>query len=309
MNKIHVTTKKGRGPLQHAAISYVFPLVFVCVLLAVAVSTVTAQTNWPKSTISRDGTPISYESYGAGAPALVLVHGWSCDARYWREQIDAFAHRHQVITVDLAGHGHSGLGREIYSMRAFGEDVQAVMDAEAVDTAILIGHSMGGSVIVEAARLLPGRVIGLIGVDTLENIEYPLTNEELAGMVTPLEQDFTVGVRQFVSSMLSSPTDDALRAWILADMAAAPPAVALSAMREMMNQYVTGEAARLFAEVQIPVVSINGDLWPIDYEANRRHMQSFEAIVIKDADHFLMMNRPEAFNQALATAVGRLMHR
>jgi pimeloyl-ACP methyl ester carboxylesterase len=285
-------------------------LALTFILLALpAILVATEEMDWPKIAVSRDGTPISYESHGAGSPALVLVHGWSCDARYWREQIASFAKRHRVIALDLAGHGHSGSSRTTYSMKSFGEDVRAVMEAEGIGEAILVGHSMGGSVIVEAARLLPGRVLGLIGVDTLENIEYPLTEAELDAMVAPLEQDFVPGVRQFVSQMLSVQTDERLREWILSDMAAAPSAVALSAIREMMGQYITGESARLFDEVRLPVVTVNGDLWPIDYEANRRHMLSFEAIVIEGADHFLMMNRPEAFNSALEEAIGILMDR
>lgn len=74
-----------------------------------------------------------------------------------------FSAKHRVVTLDLAGHGHSGLARTRYTMKAFGEDVQAVTQAVGGRRVILIGHSMGGSVIAEAARLLPGRVIGLIG--------------------------------------------------------------------------------------------------------------------------------------------------
>jgi hypothetical protein len=66
-------------------------------------------------------------------------------------------------------------------------------------------------------------------------------------------------------------------------------------MNEMMTQYVTTEAARVFENIRIPVITVNGDLWPIDYEANRRHMFSYDAIVLKKADHFLMMNRREEF--------------
>jgi hypothetical protein len=45
-----------------------------------------ADTQWPRVAVSKDGTPISYEVSGTGDPALVFVHGWSCDARYWRCQ-------------------------------------------------------------------------------------------------------------------------------------------------------------------------------------------------------------------------------
>jgi pimeloyl-ACP methyl ester carboxylesterase len=133
-----------------------------------------------------------------------------------------------------------------------------------------------------------------------------MTREELKKMVAPLEQDFRTGSRQFVGEMISPQTDPQLREWILSDVSAAPPVVALSAMNEMMTQYVTGDAAKVFEKIRIPVVTVNGDLWPINYEANRRHMFSYEAIVLKKADHFLMMNRPEEFNRALEKAIRML---
>lgn len=266
-----------------------------------------AQADWPHVIPSKDGTPISYEIYGAGESTLVFVHGWSCDARYWRAQLPHFAENHRVVMLDLAGHGHSGTTRSPYTMRAFGEDVKAVIEATGSRRVILIGHSMGGSVIAEAARLMPNRVKGLIGVDTLENIEYPITREELKKMIAPLEKDFRAGSRQFVEEMISPQTDPQLREWILSDMSAAPPAVALSAMNNMMSQYITGEAAKIFDEIRIPVITVNGDMWPVNYEANRRHMLSFDAIVLKGADHFLMLNRPEQFNRALEKAISKIL--
>lgn len=274
-------------------------LLFIC-------TAAQAQAGWPRIVSSRDGTPISYEVHGEGEPTLVFVHGWSCDARYWREQTPHFSKNHRVVTVDLAGHGHSGMTRTQYTMKAFGEDVQAVTQAAAGGKVVLIGHSMGGQVVVEAARLMPDRVIGLIGVDTLENVEYPLTKEGAAQWLAPFEKDFQTGARQFVENMISPNTDAQLREWILADMSAAPPAIAISAMRELMSQYVAGEVAKNLEQIRIPVVVVNGDKWPIDYEANRRHMASFDAIVLKDADHFLMMNRPAEFNTALEKAIGML---
>jgi pimeloyl-ACP methyl ester carboxylesterase len=272
-------------------------------VLFLTLGAIRAQADWPHVIPSKDGTPISYEIYGAGEPTLVFVHGWSCDVRYWRAQLPYFAKNHRVVMLDLAGHGHSGTTRSQYNMRAFGEDVRVVTESTGSRRVILIGHSMGGSVIAEAARLMPSRVIGLIGIDTLENIEYPMTREELKKMIAPLEKDFRAGSRQFVEEMISPQTDPQLREWILSDMSAAPPAVGLSAMNNMMSQYITGEAAKIFDEIRIPIITVNGDMWPINYEANRRHMSFFEAIILKGADHFLMLDRPKEFNQALEKAI------
>ena len=257
-------------------------LVFLFLTFGVA----PAQAEWPHVVTSKDGTPISYEIQGDGEPTLVFVHGWSCDARYWRAQLPYFAKDHRVVTLDLAGHGHSGMKRSQYTMRAFGEDVQAVTEATSSRRVILIG---------------------LIGIDTLENIEYPLTQEGFDQMIAPLKKDFQTGSRKFAEQMMLPGTDSQLREWILSDMSAAPPAVALSAMDELLSQYITGEAARIFDEIRIPVITVNADMWPIDYEANRRHMFSYDAIVLKGADHFLMMNRPEEFNRALEKAIQMLV--
>ena len=307
MNKITMT-------LDFADKNYFKPvtrcsIIGISCLLALILTfgAVCAQADWPHVVPSKDGTPISFEIYGSGEPTLVFVHGWSCDARYWRAQLPYFAKNHRVVMLDLAGHGHSGMTRLQYTMKAFGEDVRAVTESTGSRRVILIGHSMGGSVIAEAARIMANRVMGLIGIDTLENIEYPLTREELKKMMAPLVKDFRAGSRQFVDEMISPKTDPKLREWILSDMSAAPPAVALSAMNDMMSQYLTGEAAKIFDEIRVPVITVNGDMWPVNYEANRRHMLSFDAIVLKGADHFLMLNRPEQFNRTLEKAISEIL--
>ena len=305
--KVEMNIVRGDSRLSSKpVIKHLVSLVGCLVLLLLTYGVIQAQTEWPHVVPSKDGTPISYEVYGAGEPTLVFVHGWSCDARYWRAQLPYFSKNHRVVMLDLAGHGHSGMTRSKYTMSAFGEDVRAVTEAVGSGSVILIGHSMGGSVIAEAARLMPNRVIGLIGVDTLGNIEYPMTHEELKKMIAPLEKNFQTGSRQFVGGMISPQTDPKLREWILSDMSAAPPVVALSAMNEMMTQYITGEAAKVFEQIRIPVITVNGDRWPINYEANRRHMFSYHAIVLKKADHFLMMDRTEEFNHALDKAIHML---
>lgn len=276
-------------------------------LIVAALFATQAKADLPKVVASKDGTPISYEVYGQGEPTLVFVHGWSCDARYWREQVPHFAKNHRVVLLDLAGHGHSGSTRSQYTMQAFGEDVQAVTTATGSRKVILIGHSMAGPVTAVAASLMPDRVIGIIGVDTLEDIEYAMTAEAIEQMIAPLKSDFQTGSRQFLTEMIAAGSNPLIRDWILADVAAAPPSVALSAMNELMALYTKGALPQLFDKLRIPVVTVNADLWPINYEANRRHIPGFEAIVLKGTDHFLMINAPAQFNDALAKAISTVL--
>ena len=294
---------------QHDRIRQINPyvgwilIVLGCLLLA---NSLKAQSNYPQMVASKDGTQISYEVYGTGEPTLVFVHGWSCDARYWQKQVSEFAKDYKIILIDLAGHGHSGMTREKYTMKAFGEDVQAVVEATGSQDVLLIGHSMGGPVIAEVAKNIPKRVIGLIGVDTWENIEYPLSRDEYNNMMAPFQENFQKGTQQFVQQMLLPSRDTLLNNWIIEDMSAAPQDVAISSMKEVLIQSVSGYASRIFEEIHLPVIVVKGDLWPVDYEANRRHMQSFDVFEIENADHFLMLNRFDEFNRVLKQAVERL---
>ncbi len=278
-------------------------IAFFVIALFSTVAFSQAQRDWPQTTTSADGTTISFEVYGDGDFALIFVHGWSCDSRYWQKQVSTFSETYKVVLVDLAGHGHSGMTRKTYSMKAFGEDVQAVVEATGSNNVILIGHSMGGTVIAHAALQMPQQVRGLVAVDDYHNIEYPLSREEYDMMVTPIRNDFQLGARQFVQQMFHPNADSISREWILTDMAAAPPFVAMSAMDELMSHSIDGSAATIFEEIDKPIMAVNGDLWPVDSEANLRHMKAFEAIIIEEGDHFLMMNRSAAFNEALMKAI------
>jgi pimeloyl-ACP methyl ester carboxylesterase len=114
---------------------------------------------------SADGVPIAYEARGKGPTSLVFVPGWSCDRNAWRHQMDSLQGEYRVIALDLAGSGASGKGRTDWSIANFANDVVAVVRATDAKNVVLIGHSLGGPVALEAGLLLPDRVKGVIGVE------------------------------------------------------------------------------------------------------------------------------------------------
>ncbi|MBU1045276.1 MAG: alpha/beta hydrolase [Candidatus Omnitrophica bacterium] len=256
---------------------------------------------------STDNTPISYSVYGKADTCLFFVHGWSCDSRYWDFQVPALISKYKVVTIDLAGHGHSGSERKKYTMDLFGDDVAAVINKIGATKVILIGHSMGGAVIAHAAQKMPQKVIGLIGVDTLHNVESKYTADELETLIGPFRKDFQKQAAAFVRSMFQPGTDPDLVDWVAADMSAAPSAPAISAISEYLGEFVSGDAAAIFKQLRLPVRIISADLWPIDYEANRRHMLSFNAVIMPKTGHFLMMERPKEFNEILADTIEWIM--
>lgn len=250
---------------------------------------------------SADGVPVHYEVRGSGTPALVFVHGWSCDRSYWDQQIGPFAVRHRVVAVDLAGHGASGVGRKAWTMAAFGDDVVAVVEELGLDDIVLIGHSMGGDVIVEAALRLPGRVSGLVWVDTYMTLDDPLTDEQVRDFVAPFREDFVTKTQGFVREMFPPGSDPDLVERVVADMSAAPPEIATDAIG-----YSFGNLPAIVAglrRLQLPVVALNADDEPTDIEGLARH--GVATVVMPGVGHFLMLEDPPAFNRLLAETIAR----
>ena len=253
--------------------------------------------------VSSDSVRIAYNVYGAGKTSLIFIHGWSCDSRYWKNQTNVFSKDYQVITIDIAGHGNSSLSRTNYTMLSFAEDIKAVIDKENINRAILVGHSMGGSIIAEASRLMPKKIISIIGVDTYQNVEEKLSQEAFDEMIEPFENNFMDAAQGFVLSMFPIETDKKLVNWVKEDMSSAPRDVALDAFRSYIGQYINGEASLVFEKINIPIVSINARLWPTNPEANLKHMKNYKLFYIEETGHFPMLEKPEKFNTLLKEAI------
>jgi pimeloyl-ACP methyl ester carboxylesterase len=249
--------------------------------------------------MSADGVPVRYAVYGGGLPAIVFVHGWSCDRRYWLGQVGHFAARFTVVTVDLAGHGESGTDRRRWTMPAFGADVAAVVTGLDLPEVVLVGHSMGGDVIVEAARRLRPRVRGLVWADVYRSLDESGSNagteEEIAAFIAPFEADFGAATRAFVRRIAGADTDPDLVDRIADDMAAAPPQIALDAMRHA----ITNEQAAIagLRQAAVPAVAINPGSPPTDIESLARH--GIATAVLPAVGHFLMLQDASGFNQLL----------
>jgi pimeloyl-ACP methyl ester carboxylesterase len=102
---------------------------------------------------------------GHGEPPIVFVHGFACAHTDWDEQVAYLAPYHQTIAVDLRGHGASPGNTDECSIERYGADVAEVMHYLDVPPAVLVGHSMGCRVAIEAALQAPHRVSGLVLID------------------------------------------------------------------------------------------------------------------------------------------------
>jgi len=247
---------------------------------------------------SGDGVPIHYHVEGSGSPALVFLHGWACDGSIWADQVREFAPGHTVVTVDLAGHGRSGRNRATWSVPAFGQDAAAVIERLRFDRVVLVGHSMSGYVLLEAARLLPDRIVLLVPVDTLQDADWkpgPGFDAWLAGF----EQDFVGATRTFVKSMFPKDADPALVETMVARMSAMPGDIGVTVLRSIFAYHVPAA----LAQVKQPIRAIESDVYPVRLETNRRYAPRFEAVIIPGTGHFPMMEKPAEFNRLLAGAI------
>jgi pimeloyl-ACP methyl ester carboxylesterase len=253
--------------------------------------------------LAPDGIPLSYEVMGAGAPALVFVHGWSCDRSYWRHQLSYFSQRHEVVALDLAGHGASGAGRAAYTMADFGRDVVAVVEHLGLRQVVLVGHSMGGDVIVEAAPQLDGPVLGLVWADVYNTLGKPDTDEEIEQFAAPFRENFVVTTHEFVRGMFIPGSDPDLVKWVVADMSSAPPEVAVDAL-----EHTVGNGRAIVAalrNVTAPVVAINADSRPTDVESLKRH--GVKTVLMSGVGHFEMLEDPDTFNQVLSRTIQQFL--
>ena len=257
---------------------------------------------------STDGVAIAYSVAGSGSPALIFVHGWCCDRSYWDFQVPYFTERYRVVTVDLAGHGESGLDRKTWTIRALGDDVVAVVKEIDLKQVVLIGHSIGGTIILEATLQMPERVTGLVAVDTYSHIEPTNALEQTYRTLAPSPENFAQVMRMVVKSMFTSNSDPVLAERVITDMSSAPPEVGLAVLNGMMEATKQG-IVREFEEVKVPIHCINSARNPVDIEMARRHASSFEVKYMQGVGHFVMIEDPATFNRLLDETVKEIVSR
>lgn len=129
------------------------------------------------------------KSFDPTLPTVVFVHGAEHDHCVWVLQSRYLAnHGFGVLAVDLPGHGRSG-GPPLTSVEAMADWIIALLDAAGVGRAVLVGHSMGSLIAIEAAARFPGRVAKVVLVGTA----FPMkVSDELLNATRddePLAQD------------------------------------------------------------------------------------------------------------------------
>jgi pimeloyl-ACP methyl ester carboxylesterase len=272
------------------------PLLFVAVILGCA-SLQDPKKEVISTVLSADGSPISFGIRGTGEPTIVLVHCWTCDHKFWQHQIEYFSDKYQVVWLDLAGHGLSGSTRSDYTMAAFGEDVAAVVNKVGAKRVVLVGHSMGGPVSIEAANMLGDKVVGIVGVDTFYTpFQYPKTQVGIEDFVKPFEKDFAGTREQMFQSMFTPNAEPEMKASIAKQSSGANPEMGISAMYEIFR----------WSAQNVPdsLNSYSNKLKNINAAPTGNETALHNSVtLIPGVGHFVPQVKPEEFNAALSKII------
>ena len=277
-------------------------LLRILLLVAIAFSVAQAQ---PKSEVvdASDGVPIHYSVQGKGDPALVFIHCWACNRHFWDNQVAEFSKTYRVVTIDLPGHGESGQGRKNYSVESYGDDVKTVVTKLNLKRVVLVGSSMGGPIALEATRRMPDRVVAVVPVDTLQNVEQKVPQEQLDAVFQQMQADFKTATTNLLNQFFfSATTPAAVKERIINETIAQKPEVVLPILKAVFSY----DAALGLREVKVPIRAINADRVPTDVTANRKYAPQFDVVIIKGTGHYPMLEDPVRFNQMLAEILRNL---
>lgn len=234
-------------------------------MAVVFVLAVSAQAQAPESKWAKiDSNKIHYYDIGNSKSknALVLVHCWTCNAEFWKDNYNAFPN-HRVIAMDLPGHGLSDKPKIDYSIEFFAKSVDAVMKKAGVKKAVFAGHSMGTPIIRRYYELYPEKTLGLILVDGM----LPTANPDLSSFIR--------------SSMLAT-----------------PDYVGSSAMKLMIDDaYATHDKI----DIPVLAVMATSPYWPKDIEQQYKAIApKIDFQMWTGVSHFLHMEKPKEFNEQVS---------
>ena len=253
--------------------------------------------------ISIDGNEIAFTSQGKGNVSLIFIHGWGCNKNYWKNQTKEFSKNYFVVALDLAGHGQSTAKRKSYTMNLFGHDVAAVVNQLKLNKVILVAHSLGGAVALEAKKILKDKVIGIIGVDTYQTLDVGETEDRAEQFLSTFKENYKGSVESYLGNLFHDNVDTSFSNSIIRDLVKMPKEIGIDIFRNILKyNYELG-----VKETKPKIIAVNGDKFPINLNKVKKVLPTFDYKIIPNTDHFLMLENPKAFNEQLSLAIQEML--
>jgi len=254
------------------------------------------------SRVNVGGHSIAYRVAGDGPP-LVLLHGFLCDSRCWRTQLEGLSNRFSVVAWDAPGAGASSDPQDSFTITDWAHCLAEFLDAISIGPAHLVGLSWGGILAQEFYRLYPARVVGFVFADTYagwkgsfsESVaQQRLERCRRESFLPPEELVATWVPKEFFAEDASSELADEMAA-VVADFHPL-------GFRLMAQALADTDSTSLLPKIDVPTLLLWGDSdtrSPVDVVAThfRDAISGAKLVVIKNAGHVSNMEQPEEFNR------------
>jgi pimeloyl-ACP methyl ester carboxylesterase len=254
-----------------------------------------------------DDRSIFYTDEGTG-PAVLLIHGWTCDGSDWSWLIDDLSRDHHVIAADNRGHGRSSRAPDDYTPRRCAADSAELLDALGLSDVIVVGHSMGGIIASALAVDRPDLVSRLVLADPAYGREAAL----LEWLLGAIEGDaHAVAIATF-ESFYGERTPSWLPFWHRRRILGLPEDVVreviVGAYRgaEGIGSLAEGEAYLRRRRVPILGVYAGASAALAEWDEGLDQDPHSEHVVWPEHGHFLHQEAPERFAQTLRTWLSRV---
>jgi pimeloyl-ACP methyl ester carboxylesterase len=215
----------------------------------------------PLSVKTPDGLTISAQEWGnPSGPEILFIHGFSQSSMSWMRQVDSdLAKEFHIVTYDLRGHGNSDKPLDAARYRdskAWGDEVQAVMDAAGFKRPVLVGWSYAGRVISDyVATHGAGQLAGINFVDAGIKADPALVGDNLKNLPIMASEDLATNIaatRTFVHGCFSKqPSDDDFETMLSFNMMVPPKVRAGLSGRPL-------DATEVMSKLKIPVLVTHG---------------------------------------------------
>lgn len=234
------------------------------------------------------------EDGGSGEPPVLFVHGLGGRAGQWEAQLAHLRPRVRALAVDLRGHGRSAPSAAgAYGVAELAADVSAVADELGLERFVLVGHSLGGSVVIEAARREGAeRVAGLVLVDP-NGDQTKIPRGELDAFLASLRAAPADEMRWYFKQVLAGAAPGVAER-VLADLEATPPDALVAALASSFDY----SPSAALTDYEGPVLSVISDMNTLPYSLHELD-PDLPVRPLPGTSHWLMLDRPEELNAIL----------
>lgn len=200
------------------------------------------------------GVRLHYIEQGpASGPGVLLLHGYSDSSFSWSRVMPLLPPELRVVAIDQRGHGRSDRPERGYSLDDFATDALQAMETLGIDSATVVGHSMGSFVARRVAERAPERVQRLVLLGSASTADNAVVRELLGvvnGLTDPVEPGF---VREFQMSTAARPVPPEFLERVIANSQAMPARVWKAALASLVEYRPSGA-------IQCPTLVVGGDV-------------------------------------------------